>query len=231
MSMLDQRSALEREDQVDDGGFGEVQVVSDAAMRRILVWMGIVGAVVIAAVVFTAAARWALADNEPEPFGNADIGFLQDMIDHHQQARLISNTYLAGNPDGDAAPYAREVVMFQEREIERMDAWLVDAGVTRGRPEREAMAWMGMPIAVASMPGMQDPAIIEQLAVATGAVADRMFFDIMSDHHVGGAHMADAAASGARRSDIRVFAEKMSYNQRIEVVEYDQAMRRLGLTP
>ncbi len=229
--MLEERSAHDRDNQLGEAAVGEVEVISDAAMRRILVWMGVVGAVAITAVVFAAAARWALADNKPEPFGNADVGFLQDMIDHHQQALLISNTYLAGNPDGDAAPYAREVIMFQQREIERMDTWLTDAGVTRGTTERDAMAWMGMPTSVASMPGMQDPTTIGQLADATGAVADRMFFDIMSDHHLGGAHMADAAASGARRSDIRVFAEKMSYNQRIEVVEYDQAMQRLGLAP
>jgi hypothetical protein len=45
----------------------------------------------------------------------------------------------------------------------------------------------------------------------------------------GGACTGDAAAAGARRSDIGAFAEKMSYNQRIEVIEYDQAVERLGL--
>jgi uncharacterized protein (DUF305 family) len=228
MNLLEHSPAADRDDLVAEET--EVEVISDVALRRILIAMGVVGAVAVAAVLFIAAARGALADNDPEPYGNADIGFLQDMIDHHQQALLISNTYLAGNPDGDAAPYAREVIMFQEREIERMDAWLADAGVTRGTPDRNAMAWMGMPTPVAAMPGMQDPANIEQLATATGAAADIMFFEMMSDHHLGGAHMADAAASGAGRSDIRLFAEKMSYNQRIEVVEYDQAMKRLGLT-
>jgi uncharacterized protein (DUF305 family) len=229
MNLLEPSPAADRDDLVAEET--EVEVISDVALRRILIAMGVVGAVAVAAVLFIAAARGALADNDPEPYGNADIGFLQDMIDHHQQALLISNTYLAGNPDGDAAPYAREVIMFQEREIERMDAWLADAGVTRGTPDRNAMAWMGMPTPVAAMPGMQDPANIEQLATATGAAADIMFFEMMSDHHLGGAHMADAAASGARRSDIRLFAKKMSYNQRIEVVEYEQAMERLGLTP
>ena len=229
MNLLEHSPAADRDDLVAEET--EVEVISDVALRRILIAMGVVGAVAVAAVLFIAAARWALADNDPEPYGNADIGFLQDMIDHHQQALLISATYLAGNPDGDAAPYAREVIMFQEREIERMGAWLADAGVTRGTADRDAMAWMGMPTPVAAMPGMQDPATVEQLATATGPAADIMFFEMMSEHHLGGAHMADAAASGARRSDIRLFAEKMSYNQRIEVVEYDQAMERLGLTP
>ena len=218
-----------RPDRDEHDGLIEHEVISDAAMRRILLGMGVFFAVAVLAVLFGAAARWATTDDTVEPFGNADIGFLQDMIDHHQQALLISNTYLDNNPDGDAAAYAREVIMFQEREIVRMDDWLEQAGVTRGTPDRAAMAWMGMPTDVASMPGMQDPTTIDELADATGADADRLFFQIMSDHHIGGAHMADAAATSAQRSDIRLFAEKMAYNQRIETVEYSQAVERLGL--
>jgi uncharacterized protein (DUF305 family) len=218
-----------RPDHDEQDGLVEREVISDVAMRRILVGMGVFFGVAVVVVLFGAAVRWATADDAVEPFGNADIGFLQDMIDHHQQAVLISNTYLDANPVGDAAAYAREVIMFQEREIIRMDDWLEQAGVTRGAPDREAMAWMGMPTDVMSMPGMQEPATIDELAQATGADADRLFFQIMSDHHLGGAHMADAAATGARRSDIREFAEKMAYNQRIETVEYQQAVERLGL--
>ena len=216
-------------DERESSGAAVDDVISDAATRRIFVGIAVVMALAVGGLLFVAAARWATADHRVEPYGNADIGFLQDMIDHHQQALLISNTYLAANPNGDAAPYAREVILFQERDIARMDAWLSDAGMTRGTPDRQAMAWMGMPTTVAHMPGMQDPAKIDALAVATGADADRLYFQIMSEHHLGGAHMADAAASGARRSEIREFAEKMAYNQRIEIVEYDQAVERLGL--
>ena len=205
------------------------EVISDEAMRGVFAWMGVVAATAFVVVIFAAGVRWASADRSPEPYGNADVGFLQDMIDHHQQALVIAGAYLANNSEGDAAPYAREVVYFQRREIERMDSWLADAGIARGNPGRQAMAWMGMPTAVHQMPGMQPAERIAELAAATGPDADRLFFATMSEHHLGGAHMADAAAAGARRSDIRQFAEKMSYNQRIEVVEYDQASDRLGL--
>lgn len=214
---------------LDDVDVDVDEVISDEMMRRIGIWAGALFGVLVLTVVFTAAVRWATNDDGVEPFGNADIGFLQDMIDHHQQALLISSTYLDANPDGAAAPYAREVIMFQEREIARMDDWLTQAGVTRGAPDRTAMAWMGMATDVASMPGMQSAATIDLLATTTGADADRVFFQIMTDHHLGGAHMADAAATGARRSDIALFAEKMAYNQRIETVEYAQAVERLGL--
>ena len=70
----------------------------------------------------------------------------------------------------------------------------------------------------------------QELADATGADADRLFFEIMTDHHLGGVHMADAAAANGARQEIIDFAEAVSRNQRIEVVEYEGAMRRLGLT-
>jgi uncharacterized protein (DUF305 family) len=92
-----------------------------------------------------------------------------------------------------------------------------------------AMAWMGGGVAVGSMPGMQTAARIGELATASGADADRLFFELMSDHHLGGVHMAQYAAENAQRAEIREFAGKMAYNQQIEVVEYSQAVERLGL--
>ena len=226
MNQLDIRQLRDERDTTPGA---DDEIVTDAAMRRIFVGMGVLAVVAVIGLLFVAAARWATADDAVEPFGNADIGFMQDMIDHHQQALEISNTYLDANPDGAAAPYAREVIWFQERDIARMDTWLAEAGMTRGAPDRQAMGWMGMPTAVEQMPGMQTQATIDQLDEATGAEADRLFFEIMTEHHLGGAHMADAAVAGARRSEIREFAEKMAYNQRIEVVEYERAIERLGL--
>lgn len=205
------------------------QVVSDAAVRRILTGMLVTVVALALIIVFIAGARWATDDTAPEPYGTVDVGFLQDMIDHHQQALLIANTYLDANPNGDATAYASEVIVSQEWEIARMDEWLTDAGASRGVAGRTAMTWMGMPTTIDEMPGMQTAVRIAELAAARGADADRLFFAIMSEHHLGGVHMADTAAAQARRSDIREFATKMFRNQRVEVVEYRQAVERLGL--
>lgn len=207
------------------------QTVSDETTQRVLVGVLIGLGVVVAIAVFAIAALWALRgdDEGPAPMNAVDIGFLQDMLDHHDQALLISETYLAGNPDGDAAPYAREVIMFQEREIGWMEDWLAEEGQARGEPDRDAMAWMGTPVPVADMPGMQSEESLAELAAARGAAADLAFFEMMSEHHLGGVHMADHAAANGSREDIVDFAESVSRNQRIEVVEYQQAMERLGL--
>jgi uncharacterized protein (DUF305 family) len=212
-------------------GAAAPESVSDEATQRILrgVVIGLLVAVVIAA--FAGAALWAASgdDEDTAPMSATDVGFLQDMLDHHDQALLISELYLDGNPDGDAAPYAREVIMFQEREIGWMEDWLAEEGYERGEPDRIAMEWMGEPTPVAEMTGMQTQEALDALAAARGAQADRLFFLMMSSHHLGGVHMADHQAANGTREDIVEFAEAVSRNQRIEVAEYRQAMERLGL--
>jgi uncharacterized protein (DUF305 family) len=218
-------------DEVAEQADDDTQTLSDESLQRLL--RGVIAAMGVVVVVglFTGAAVWALqGDDEPPPPMNAvDVGFLQDMLDHHEQALLISELYLEDDPDGVAAPYAREVIMFQEREIEWMEGWLAEEGYAPGEPDRTAMVWMGEPSPVAEMRGMQGPETLALLDEATGDEAARAFFVIMNDHHLGGVHMADHAAANGARPEVVEFATAVSRNQRIEVVEFNQAMERLGL--
>jgi uncharacterized protein (DUF305 family) len=224
---------LDADPTVDDGDRdGDDQTLSDEAANKVLkgVVIGIAVAVIVG--VFAGAAIWALQgdDAPPPPMNAVDVGFLQDMIDHHEQALLISNLYLDGQPDGPAAPYANEVIMFQERDLQWMRDWLDEEGYAPGAPDRTAMEWMDEPVPVAEMPGMQTQERLDELAAATGADADRLFFEIMTEHHLGGVHMAEHAAANGARPEVVEFAAAVARNQRIEVVEYEGAMRRLGLT-
>lgn len=214
-----------------DGEPDSDETLSDASVQRLLRLVLVVLATAVVTGVFAAAAIWALGANEepPAPMNAVDVGFLQDMLDHHDQALEISNRYLDNNADGDAAPYAREVIMFQTRDIGWMEAWLADDGYARGEPDRTAMLWMDEPTPVAEMRGMQTPERLQELSDARGTDADLLFFEIMTDHHLGGVHMADHAAANGARQEIMDFAESVSRNQRIEVVEYRGAMERLGL--
>ena len=214
------------EDLRDDSGEAVSDAMSDRIMRWTLIGLGVVVLIVAVAVVM----NWVAGSNDDDPdLGAVEVGFLQDMIDHHEQALVISNTLLEANPEGDAASYARDVILFQTRDIGRMETWLDDAGYAPGSPDREAMVWMGEPTPVATMPGLATPEQIQELAASTGADADRMFFDLMSAHHLGGVHMADYAAAHTEIPWLRTFAEAVSYGQQIEVVEYEQAMERYGL--
>jgi uncharacterized protein (DUF305 family) len=79
------------------------------------------------------------------------------------------------------------------------------------------------------MPGMQSQEQIDELAAATGADPDLLFFVMMTDHHLGAVHMADYEAANGTDPEIIEIAKAVSRNRQIEVVEYARAMERLGL--
>lgn len=201
--------------------------VADKLFRGVVIAM----AAVVVVGLFAGAAIWAVQgdDEPPAPMNAVDVGFLQDMIDHHEQALLISELYLENQPRGPAAGAANEVIMFQERDLGWMRDWLADEGHAPGEPDRFAMEWMGEPTPLAEMRGMQSPERLRELSDARGTEADRLFFEIMTDHHLGGVHMADHAAANGAREEIVGFAEAVSRTQRYEVVEYRRMMERLGL--
>lgn len=207
------------------------EVVSDATVERLyrILLLLLTATVLVAA--FAAAAVWALRADAPapRPMNEVDVGFLRDMLDHHEQALLIANIYLDERPDSGVAPYAREVLLYQQREIDWMIDWLADEGYTVGEHDRTAMQWMDEPVPVAEMPGMQSQQRLDQLDAATGEDADRLFFQIMADHHLGAIHMADHAKLNGARQEIMDFAANVSRNQVVEIAEYQAAYKRLGL--
>lgn len=211
----------------DDMGGG----VSDATVERFYRLLLIALAVAVLAAAFGAAGVWALRadDPAPQPMNEVDVGFLRDMLDHHEQALLISNIYLDERPDSGVAPYAREVLLYQEREIGWMKGWLAEEGYSIGEPDRTAMQWMDEPVPVAEMRGMQSQERLDELDAATGEDADRLFFQMMADHHLGGIHMGDHAKLNGARQEIIDFAANVSKNQAIEIAEYQAAYERLGL--
>jgi uncharacterized protein (DUF305 family) len=215
--------------------------ISDETLSRLLRWLLIMMAVAVGAAGLAGGFVWAKTRLiSPTPLGVADVGFLQDMIDHHEQALTIAQTYLKSNGNGGAAPYASEVVLYQTRDLGVMDKMLTADHLTRGAPDRLAMAWMAMTIhdgmtmpgtgmPVSQMPGMQTQARIDELAAARGPAADRLFFAMMTDHHRGGIDMANEASTTAKRKAVRDFAAYVAGGQQIEINEYAQAVARLKL--
>ena len=173
-----------------------------------------------------------LVGRPDRPSANSvDVGFVQDMIDHHDNGVLMAEAVVqAPDVDPTVRAFAREVVRWQRWEVGIMDAWLRDWGHERGDPDRTAMSWMGMPVPVDRMPGLQDEAALDRLRSATGRDADRLFLTMMREHHQAGVHMSEHAARHAGEAKVRELAELMATNQAGEIREYDLALDRLGLS-
>ncbi len=158
-----------------------------------------------------------------------DLGFVNDMLDHHDQAVEMSLITL-GRPgiSGNVRNFATEVIVFQRYEIGLLEGRLNVWGEQRGEDDRTAMTWMGMGSKVSEMPGMASADDLGRLKTATGTDADREFFTLMRAHHKGGVHMADYAATNAADGEVISLASRMSYNQKLEVTEYTRALASLN---
>ncbi|MET0146057.1 MAG: DUF305 domain-containing protein [Ilumatobacteraceae bacterium] len=178
-------------------------------------------ALLVATALIAGMATWLVVDaNAGEKTSAVDVGFLQDMRVHHEQAVDMAFRYLQ-LPDTDPAlrTVARSIVFGQGIDIGRMIQLLRDMGAPEAAETDEAMAWMGMPTTQADMPGMATEDQLAELSAASGATADQLFAQLMVAHHEGGAHMAEVAADEAANPKVRSMAESMVEGQRGEIAE------------
>ncbi len=179
--------------------------------------LGLAVAFLAGAVGFIVGAR--AADDDPNA---TDVGFLQDMRFHHDQAVAMS-LLMVKKPldDGNAnvRRIAEELMLGQQIESGVMVGLLSRWGRPEANETGTTMAWMGQPVPLDRMPGLATEANLDQLIAARGAEADQLFLRLMIAHHEGGLHMADYAVSHAAVGDTREFAAAMARNQRDEIAE------------
>ncbi len=162
------------------------------------------------------------------PDSAVDTGFLQDMIDHHEQAVSMASVATAGASDPLVRDMAREVLIEQRYEIGLMDGYLQARDEERGAPERQVMAWMGRPVPLADMPGLATPEQMDALQAADPDATNLLFLELMKAHHLGGIDMAEYAARHAADPRVRHLAEVMARVQRQEVREYELKIAELN---
>lgn len=163
---------------------------------------------------------WLVRDAaEPRP-NDVDVGFLQDMREHHENAVAISFVFLDLNEtERSLRTVARSVVLGQGIDIGRMIQMLREMGQAEANMGEASMTWMGMSAAVGSMPGIATPAQLDLLASAAGAEANQLFVALMIEHHFGALEMAEFAATRAQIPEIRDLARSILQAQQGEIAE------------
>ncbi len=160
---------------------------------------------------------------------SADVGFLQDMITHHEQALTMAQFELANGELPEVQIFAREILMFQSYEIGRMEAQLEEWGHNLQDRPPTVMGWMGSEMALDSMAGLASKEQMDALRNATGTDADRLFLELMAVHHRGGADMGQAAARLAGDKWVVDLASRQARNQKLEIIEFIMTAERVGL--
>jgi uncharacterized protein (DUF305 family) len=216
------------EGDVDDG---EPEGADDADTEAVagLSWPRV--AVLGAALMFLGFALAVFVTRDRPPGETSvDVGFVQDMVSHHEQAIELSLMESADGSDPTVRSFASEVLIFQSRELGVMDQMLHEWGLSRTDRSDQAMAWMDMaPVPVAEMPGMIPDDRVDEMRQAQGSEADALWLELMAQHHAGGLHMAQYAAENAADHDVRELAARMARNQAMEINEYAMTAERLGL--
>jgi uncharacterized protein (DUF305 family) len=148
------------------------------------------------------------------------------MIQHHAQAVLMTDLV----PDRAEAPgihrLAARIARAQVDEIDLMRRWLEERGQeVRGEAHGHQAAHAGH-----LMPGMLTQAQLRALADARGAAFDRLFLELMIEHHRGAVGMVRQlfATDGAGQDPtVFTFASDVQVDQTTEIARMERMLGEL----
>ena len=170
-------------------------------------------------------------DSSATPKTNkVDIGFLQDMRYHHDQAVQMAYYYQTSvvDPHPRLNIIAEEILLSQQLENGRMVQLLRSFRAVEANDTGTAMAWMGHAMPIDEMDGLASQSELDSLAAASGDDASRIFATLMIKHHNGGVAMANYAIEYGSNSDVINMAKSMVTGQQAEVSQLQAILDSLG---
>lgn len=185
----------------------------------------------LAALIFGVGIGYFVGDRNASPsFNDADVGFLQDMRYHHEQAVDMAFFYLTSVEETHPRLrlYAQEILYTQQLEVGRMIELLRAFGQVEANDTGIAMAWMGTPVPLDDMDGLASQDELNAFAAARGVDASIRFATLMIAHHEGGLHMAEYVRLAGRNADVSAFADSMLRGQRGEIAEFAAVLQELN---
>jgi uncharacterized protein (DUF305 family) len=154
----------------------------------------------------------------------ADVRFMQGMIGHHAQALEMTALLPSRSGRHDMRLLALRIEVSQADEIKMMQRWLQERG--QPVPNEHAHHAPGAPL----MPGMLTADQMDRLAGAKGAEFDRLFLELMIQHHDGALMMVKDLFSNpgaGQDSEIFAFVSDVDADQRMEIARMGAMLREL----
>ena len=154
-----------------------------------------------------------------EPYTEADVHFLAGMIGHHAQAIQMAEWAPSHGASAAIRALCERIVVAQNDEIAFAQRWLREHGqyVPPADPRGHIMQGMDHPML---MPGMLTPQQMAQLDAARGPEFDRLFLELMIQHHKGALAMVDqllAVPGAAENGPVYRFATDVHVDQTTEI--------------
>ncbi|MFF0200871.1 DUF305 domain-containing protein [Streptomyces sp. NPDC005017] len=164
----------------------------------------------------------------PGAFNDVDVTFAQAMIPHHQQALEMARLADGRASDAEIKTLATAIEQAQDPEIRTMRAWLK----AWGRPESADQGMPGMHHGSGAsdhsgMSGMMSADQMRRLQTAQGTAFDRLFAELMIEHHEGAVTMAEDQRKNGRNATAKNLAADVVENQSAEVERFRRILDRL----
>ena len=171
----------------------------------------------------TAADATSSSTSQPAPFNDADVMFAQMMIPHHQGAVQMSDLAPSRAQDQRVKDFAQRVKFAQDPEITMMTGWLRDWGKPAAGAASGGMG--GMDHSGSADTGGMD---LSMLQSASGRDFDRMWLQMMIEHHSSAVDMAETEIAGGENEHAVALAKQIADSQSGEIREMQSLLTELG---
>jgi uncharacterized protein (DUF305 family) len=159
-----------------------------------------------------------------------EAGFARDMSTHHAQAVAMAMLAQRKGVKAEVRGLGGDIALTQQAQIGMMDQWLRDWKVN-SNSDSAPMSWMpaGMnQLDNGLMPGMATQAQMDALDAATGPEFDRLFLQLMINHHLGGIHMVEGILGVSDNPDVTWLASAMKTGQQGEITALRNLQKEVG---
>ena len=151
-------------------------------------------------------------------FNDADVTFAQEMIPHHQGAIEMADLAADRAQSPQVIALAKQISAAQGPEIDQMTGWLDQWGAEV--PQGGSMADM-------SMPGMMTDEQMATLTAAQGASFDRLFLQLMTEHHQGAVDMATTEIGAGESTEAMDLARTIESDQTAQIAQMQRLRKDL----
>jgi hypothetical protein len=139
---------------------------------------------------------------------DADVMFAQMMIPHHEQAVTMSDIAITVGAGPEVTQLATAIKSAQDPEIQQMHQWLTDWGAAHQMDHGDSSM---------DMPGMLTDEQLDQLRAARGTAFDRLWMELMIEHHEGAIGMAQEVLATTSDSGVKKLAQDIVAGQTAEI--------------
>ena len=157
---------------------------------------------------------------------SADVRFATEMIPHHAQALHMVDMAEGRDLTPEAEQLMADIEAAQTPEIEQMSRWLEEWD--QPVPDTSGMGPMGgdMDMDMGDMVGAMSEEALAELEGAEGTVFERMWLQMMIEHHEGAIEMAEVELDEGEHAGTLDLAESIIESQRAEIELMESMLER-----